>query len=113
MSINFVSLHLSTVGYKGMYICDTTKPVGEGVSLSYRDEIIKYSKFAYGASEIMFHPVKDWCREGIIVKNFKDFLKSSNVPFSSKFGILGKITVDINSRKIRIYIIFKDMISIK
>ena len=27
--------------------------------------------------------------------------------------VIGKITVDINSRKIRIYIIFKDMISIK
>lgn len=79
-------------GYKGMYVCHETQPFGEGVSLTYRDEIIKYSKFAYGASEIIFNPVREWCKKGILTKSFKNFMKSSNVPISSKIGILGYLT---------------------
>lgn len=76
-------------GYKGIYVCDEQRSFGEGVSLSYKDEMVKYSKFAYGASEILFNPVKDWCCKGMLTKSFKEFMKASNVPFSSKVGIIG------------------------
>lgn len=72
------------MGYKGRFVSEISKPFGEGVSLSYRDEIVKYSKFAYGASEIIFHPIKDWCKKGIITRSFKDFMLSRNVPLTSK-----------------------------
>ena len=76
-------------GYKGVYMYDKEQSFGEGVSLSYKDEIVKYSKFAYGASEILFYPIRQWHKKGIITKSFYKFMNSKNVPFSSKVGILG------------------------
>ena len=82
-------LRMYQTGYKGIYVCSEDKTFGEGVSLSYMDEIIKYSKFSYGASEILFCPIKQWCQRGIFTQSFKQFIKSPNVPFSSKIGIFG------------------------
>lgn len=82
-------LRMYQMGYKGRFVYDKDRPFGEGVSLSYKDEIIKYSKFAYGASEILFNPVKDWCCSGMFTQSFKEFMKTSTVPLSSKVGILG------------------------
>jgi hypothetical protein len=82
-------LRMYQMGYKGRFVYDKDRSFGEGVSLSYKDEMIKYSKFAHGASEILFNPVKDWCNNGIITQSFKEFMKTSSVPLSSKVGILG------------------------
>lgn len=81
-------LRLHTAGYYGKYMLISNFPFGEGVSLTYEDEINKYSKFAYGASEVMMNPIKEWCRKLPVTKSFRHFIKSSNVPFSSKVGII-------------------------
>lgn len=72
----------------GKYVCDDSQ-FGEGVSLSYRDEIVKHAKFAYGASEIIFNPFLTWCKGGVLTAGFKSFMTCKNVQFSSKIGILG------------------------
>lgn len=81
-------LRFHTHGYYGKYMLNYEFPFGEGVSLTYQDEIKKYSKFAYGASEIMFNPIKKWYKNLPITQSFIYFLKSKFVPFSSKIGIL-------------------------
>ena len=82
-------VRLHNAGYYGKYVCNTEYPFGEGVSLSYDDEMDKYSKFAYGASEIMFNQVKDWCSKGVFTKSFRTFLKTDTVPMTSKIGVFG------------------------
>jgi hypothetical protein len=82
-------LRFHTAGYYGKYIAYPDMVFEEGVSLSYKDEMIKYSKFAFGASEILFNPMSQWCRKGIFTKNIKKFMKSSTIPWTSKIGIVG------------------------
>lgn len=81
-------LRLHNVGYYGKYVLVSDIPFGEGVSLVYEDEINKYSKFAYGASEIMFNPIKNWCCQTPFTKTFKNFILTKHIPLSSKIGIL-------------------------
>lgn len=81
-------LRLHNVGYYGKYVLVSDIPFGEGVSLVYEDEINKYSKFAYGASEIMFEPIKKWYYQSPFTKTFKNFILTKHIPFSSKIGIL-------------------------
>lgn len=76
-------------GYYGKFIAYKDNIFQEGVSLSFKDEMNKYSKFAYGASEIMFNPIKNWCRKGILTKSFYTFVRYSNAPFTSKISIIG------------------------
>ena len=82
-------LRFTNAGYYGKFIAYKNKVFQEGVSLSFRDEMNKYSKFAYGASEIIFNPIKDWCKKGVLTDSFYNFIKYSNAPFTSKIGILG------------------------
>jgi cellulose synthase/poly-beta-1,6-N-acetylglucosamine synthase-like glycosyltransferase len=82
-------LRLHQHGYHGKYVIHHSDGYfGEGVSLSYEDEMAKYSKFAYGASEVMFQPVGQWCKKGILTQGIKVFFSSDNVPWTSKIGII-------------------------
>ena len=62
----------------------------EGVSLTIYDEIIRWEKYAYGCSELIFHPLKDWPWKGPFTKLIRQFL-SSNAPVASKFSVLGYV----------------------
>ena len=81
-------LRFHNIGYYGKYVMVAETSFGEGVSLVYEDEIAKYSKFAYGASEIMFNPVKTWCYKLPFTKTFKNFILTKYIPLSSKIGII-------------------------
>lgn len=82
-------LRFTNSGYYGKFIAYKDNIFQEGVSLSFKDEMNKYSKFAYGASEIIFNPIKNWCKKGILTKSFYNFIRYSNAPFTSKIGIVG------------------------
>jgi len=62
----------------------------EGVSLTIYDEIIRWEKYAYGCSELIFHPLKDWPRKGPFTKLIRQFL-GSTAPVASKFSVLGYV----------------------
>ncbi|KZV75016.1 hypothetical protein PENSPDRAFT_572274 [Peniophora sp. CONT] len=49
----------------------------EGVSLTVDDELNRWQKYAYGCSELIFHPLKDWWRYGPITKQLRTFLWTS------------------------------------
>lgn len=62
----------------------------EGVSLTIYDEITRWEKYAYGCSELVFHPLKDWLWRGPFTKIIRDFFWS-NMPLSSKFSVIGYV----------------------
>ncbi|KAF4985431.1 hypothetical protein FDECE_16561, partial [Fusarium decemcellulare] len=59
----------------------------EGVSLTIYDEIARWQKYAYGVSEMIFHPLYRWIYKGPFTALFYTFL-GSNMPWSSKLSIL-------------------------
>jgi cellulose synthase/poly-beta-1,6-N-acetylglucosamine synthase-like glycosyltransferase len=46
----------------------------EGISLSIFDELDRWEKYAYGCSELIFHPLMDWFKKGPITPLFRKFL---------------------------------------
>lgn len=85
-----LSLRLQTSGYHvrlGAYCGDGFK---EGVSLTVYDELARWEKYAYGCSELLFHPVREWLRRGVFTPLFRRFLASS-MPLGSKVTILAYI----------------------
>ena len=85
-----MSLRLQTVGYlirMGAYTGDGFK---EGVSLTVYDELARWEKYAYGCSELIFHPLRYWLVRGPFTKLFRGFI-SSNMPFPSKVTIMAYI----------------------
>ena len=73
-------------GYVGRYIC-YQKGWTEGVSLTVRDEITRFQKYAFGASEVMFNPFRYWITRG----PFGDVLKrlfTAPIGWTTKFNVL-------------------------
>ena len=58
----------------------------EGVSLTVYDELARWEKYAYGCSELVFHPLRYWPTRGPFTKLFIRFLFSS-MPLCSKITI--------------------------
>ncbi|KJZ74226.1 hypothetical protein HIM_06457 [Hirsutella minnesotensis 3608] len=59
----------------------------EGVSLTIYDEITRWQKYAYGVSEMIFHPFHRWIFKGPFTRLFYTYL-GSNIMLSSKLSIL-------------------------
>ncbi|EQL03458.1 hypothetical protein OCS_00843 [Ophiocordyceps sinensis CO18] len=59
----------------------------EGVSLTIYDEITRWQKYAYGVSEMMFHPFHRWIFKGPFSPLFYTYLRS-NIMLSSKISIM-------------------------
>jgi len=56
------------------------------VSLTIYDEIARWQKYAYGVSEMIFHPLHRWIYKGPFTPLFYTFL-GSNIMYSSKISI--------------------------
>ncbi|EPE05345.1 glycosyl transferase family 2 [Ophiostoma piceae UAMH 11346] len=85
-----ISLRLQTTGYHvrlGAYYGGDFK---EGVSLTVYDELARWEKYAYGCSELLFHPLRHWPRRGIFTPLFRRFITSS-MPLGSKVTVLAYI----------------------
>lgn len=86
-----MALRLQTAGYiirLGAYTGDGFK---EGVSLSVYDELARWEKYAYGCGELVFYPVSQWWRKGLVTPLFRRFLFSKAMPLPSKFTICAYI----------------------
>jgi hypothetical protein len=90
-----MSLRLQAAGYV-IRMAAYTSPEGElfreGVSLTVYDELTRWEKYAYGCSELMFHPLKDWFRKGPITPIFRTFVRS-RIPLSSKITLMAYIGI--------------------
>lgn len=85
-----LSLKLQIKGYATRLATYTEGEFKEGVSLTVYDEIARWQKYAYGCSELVFHPCKSWFKSGPFTPLFKKFLLS-NLPGIRKFPILAYI----------------------
>ena len=72
-------------GYYNRFIGYTEEGFQEGVSLTYYDELMRWQKYAWGCSELVFNPIPQWPRKGPLNKLFIRFLMS-NIHFYTKVG---------------------------
>ncbi|KAF3048929.1 hypothetical protein E8E11_000427 [Didymella keratinophila] len=63
----------------------------EGISLTIFDELNRWEKYAYGCSELVFHPFLNWYRRGPITPLFRKFL-GLKMQLSSKMTVIGYIS---------------------
>lgn len=82
-----MSLKLGGLGYIVRLATYHNGGFKEGVSLSVYDELNRWSKYAYGCSEIMFYPLKKWILGKIFTPLFRMFLRC-NISLACKFGII-------------------------
>lgn len=85
-----MSLRLQILGYTvrlGAWAGDGFK---EGVSLTVYDELMRWEKYAYGCSELVFHPIRTWLWRGPFTPLFRKFI-GSNMPFPSKVTLIAYI----------------------
>lgn len=85
-----MALRLQAAGYVLRYASYTGDGFKEGVSLTVYDELARWEKYAYGCSELVFHPLRYWFTRGPFTKLFRTFI-GSPMPFASKLTILAYI----------------------
>ncbi|KAF2808460.1 uncharacterized protein BDZ99DRAFT_534601 [Mytilinidion resinicola] len=85
-----ISLRLQIAGFVVRMATYDHGKFKEGVSLTIFDELLRWEKYAYGCSELMFNPIHTWLWRGPFTKLFRTFLWS-NMKISSKFTIIGYI----------------------
>ncbi|GFZ47911.1 hypothetical protein JCM24511_05658 [Saitozyma sp. JCM 24511] len=85
-----ISLKLQTLGWTLRWAAYSDGGFQEGVSLTCADELARWQKYAYGVSEIVFHPIRYWPTRGPLTKQFRAFLGSNMAPHA-KCGIMGYI----------------------
>lgn len=85
-----MSLRLQTAGFVVRLATYDHGEFKEGVSLTAFDELLRWEKYAYGCSELIFHPIHQWFYRGPFTELFRRFLWS-NMKISAKFTILGYI----------------------
>ncbi|EIN04520.1 hypothetical protein PUNSTDRAFT_108306 [Punctularia strigosozonata HHB-11173 SS5] len=71
-----MALRLQLKGYNIRWATYSKGGFKEGVSLTVDDELNRWQKYAYGCSELIFNPLKDWWRLGPINKQLRIFVWS-------------------------------------
>jgi len=82
-----MSMALQSLGYIGRYIDFAGYEFAEGVTRNFDEEVKKLCKFGCGASEMIFHPIRDWFRKGILTPQIKQYL-TSDTPLSAKTSMM-------------------------
>ena len=86
-----MALRLQTAGYQLRFAAYTGDGFKEGVSLTVYDELMRWEKYAYGVSELLFHPFRLWPVKGPLTPLFKKFM-CSNMDFYKKCTMMGYIS---------------------
>ena len=85
-----MALRLQTSGYTLRLAAYAGKGFKEGVSLTVYDELARWEKYAYGCSELIFHPFIQWPTKGPFTPLFRKFI-TSGMPLPSKLTIMAYI----------------------
>ncbi|WRT65030.1 uncharacterized protein IL334_001972 [Kwoniella shivajii] len=85
-----IAVTLQIKGYTVRWATYTGGAFEEGVSLTCDDEINRWQKYAFGCSELLFQPIRQWIFKGPITPLFNRFMWST-IPIHSKFTICGYI----------------------
>ncbi|KAK9362670.1 glycosyl transferase family group 2-domain-containing protein [Lipomyces starkeyi] len=78
-----MSLKLQSKGYIVRLVTYHNDQFQEGVSLTVYDELTRWQKYAYGCSELVFRPVRQWHTGKIFTPLFSRFLQSDKQRFPS------------------------------
>lgn len=85
-----MALRLQSASYDLRFSAYFGRGFQEGVSLTVYDELSRWEKYAYGCSELIFHPLKYWFTRGPFTPLFRRFIRS-NMPLMGKLTILSYI----------------------
>ncbi|KAF2871486.1 glycosyl transferase family group 2-domain-containing protein [Massariosphaeria phaeospora] len=85
-----MALRLQTNGYLIRLATYKGRGFKEGVSLTVYDELARWEKYAYGCSELIFHPLRFWVFRGPFTPLFRQFMGSS-MPLPAKVTIMAYI----------------------
>jgi len=85
-----LALRLQTVGYILRLAGYKGTQFKEGVSLTVYDELARWKKYAFGCSELIFHPFYYWPTRGPFTPIFRKFI-ASGMPLPSKIGVLSYV----------------------
>jgi cellulose synthase/poly-beta-1,6-N-acetylglucosamine synthase-like glycosyltransferase len=85
-----LALRLQTVGYTLRLAYYKGYEFKEGVSLTVYDELARWKKYAYGCSELIFHPLYYWPTRGPFTPLFRKFI-ASGMPLPSKVSVLAYV----------------------
>lgn len=85
-----LALRLQTIGYIIRLAGYKGHEFKEGVSLTVYDELARWKKYAFGCSELIFHPFYYWPTRGPFTPIFRKFM-TSGMPLPSKIGILSYV----------------------
>lgn len=89
VSEDFVfSMMLLSNNYNGKYTTICGLDFLEGVSLNYIDEVLKFKKYAYGSSEMIFNPIPDMYNMGVFNSVITTYYNAQNIPSNSKFMLI-------------------------
>ena len=83
-----LALRVQTAGFSTRLAIYGEKEFEEGVSITVYDEISRWTKYAWGCSELMFHPFKFWFKRGPFTPLIRQFLTSKRVPMAAKCSSL-------------------------
>lgn len=85
-----MALRLQAENYGLRYATYFGQGFKEGVSLTVYDELARWEKYAYGCSELIFHPLRYWFTKGPFTPLFRRFMRS-NMAVGSKLTIMGYV----------------------
>ncbi|BFZ57040.1 hypothetical protein PYCC9005_004090 [Savitreella phatthalungensis] len=83
-----VALRCQVAGYSTRMATYHRDEFEEGVSLTVYDEIARWTKYAWGCSELMFNPFRLWFKKGPFGEVIKAFVWSPRVPLAAKMSSL-------------------------
>ncbi|KAH6687246.1 glycosyl transferase family group 2-domain-containing protein [Plectosphaerella plurivora] len=86
-----MALRLQTAGYQLRFAAYTGSGFQEGVSLTVYDELMRWEKYAYGVSELLFEPFRRWPTRGPFTPLFRRFIWS-DIHFFKKCTMMGYIS---------------------
>ncbi|KAF7188524.1 hypothetical protein HII31_10186, partial [Pseudocercospora fuligena] len=82
-----LALRLETAGYSVRYATYHKGEFKEGVSLTVFDELLRWEKYAYGTSEMIFNPLYQWPYRGPFSKLVLKYVFTTRIPGSSKLSL--------------------------
>ncbi|GAA5948186.1 hypothetical protein JCM10213_007061 [Rhodosporidiobolus nylandii] len=80
------ALRMLVAGYDVRFATYSKGGFEEGVSLTADDELNRWQKYAYGVSELLFHPLRYWPTRGPFTPMARHFFWESNLPLHYKFS---------------------------
>jgi cellulose synthase/poly-beta-1,6-N-acetylglucosamine synthase-like glycosyltransferase len=81
-----ISMRLLMAGYITRWATYSNNGFLEGVSLTAQDELNRWQKYAFGVSELLFHPLYQWIYKGPFTHLFSSYVMAKQIPTHAKFG---------------------------